>query len=67
MSLWVWALRLSSSLPGSQSSPIPPVPSLPGCCRAPALMIMDLTSEPLSHPQLNAVLIRAAFGVCSQQ
>jgi hypothetical protein len=48
VSLWVWALRPSSQLPGSQypaSSPsdedteflAPPTPCLPGCCHVPLL------------------------------
>jgi hypothetical protein len=54
VSLWAWALRPSSSLPGSESSPVchlplgedvepsaPPAPHLPGHCHVPILMIMD--------------------------
>jgi hypothetical protein len=34
----------------------------------PASMIVDCTSEPLSQPQLNAVLYKSChgYGVCSQ-
>ena len=38
---------------------------MPGCCHAPALMIMDLTSEPVSQPELNVVLIRVALVMVS--
>ena len=34
---------------------------LAGHCCAPALMIMDSTSEPLSQPQLNVIIIRMAL------
>jgi hypothetical protein len=34
-------------------------------CHAPALMIMDGTSKPVSQPQLNIVLIRVAFVMVS--
>jgi hypothetical protein len=39
----------------------PPSPCLPGCCHVPTLMIMAWTSEPVSQPQLNVVLIRVAL------
>jgi len=35
-----------------------PALCLPGCCHALALVITDWTSEPVSQPQLNIVLIR---------
>ena len=38
---------------------------MPGCCHVPALMIMDWTSEPVSQPQLNVVLIRLALVMVS--
>jgi hypothetical protein len=43
----------------------PPVPCLPGCCHVPALMIRDRTSEPVTRPQLNVVLIRVALVMVS--
>jgi hypothetical protein len=47
----------------------PPALCLPGYCHAPTLMIMDWTSEPVSHPQLNVVFYKTCLGhgVCSQQ
>ena len=38
---------------------------LPRCCYAPTLMIMDRTSDPISQPQLNVVLIRVAMVMVS--
>jgi len=38
-----------------------PAPCLPGCYCVPALMIIDSTSEPVSQPQLSAVLIGVAL------
>jgi hypothetical protein len=38
-----------------------PVPRLPGCYHVLSLMIMDWTSEPVSQPQFNVVLIRVAL------
>ena len=43
----------------------PPAPCLPGRCHALTLMIMDRTSEPVSQPQLNVVLIRVALVMVS--
>jgi hypothetical protein len=43
----------------------PSVPFLSGCCHAPTLMIMYWTSELVSQPQLNVVLIRVALVVVS--
>jgi hypothetical protein len=43
----------------------PPMPCLPGCCHAPALMIMDWTSEPVSQPQLGFVLYKTCLGMVS--
>jgi hypothetical protein len=43
----------------------PPAPCLPGCCHVPAMMIMDQTSEPVSQPQLDVVLIRVALVMVS--
>jgi hypothetical protein len=43
----------------------PRVPCLSGCCHAPTLMITDWTSEPVSQPQLNVVLIRVALVMLS--
>ena len=37
-----------------------PAPCLPGCCHARTLRIMGLTSEPVTQPQLNVILIRIA-------
>jgi hypothetical protein len=51
-----------SSLPSEQE--VPPVPYPPRCCHAPAMMIMDWTSEPVSQPQSN-VLIRVALVIVS--
>ena len=45
-------------------SPLP-APFLNGYCHAPTLMIMDLTSEPVSQPQLNVVFIRLALVMVS--
>jgi hypothetical protein len=47
----------------------PPVPCLPGHSHAPALIIMDITSEPVSQLQLIVVLYKSCFGhgVSSQQ
>lgn len=39
----------------------PPAPCLPRCCHALTMMIMDWTSETVSQPQLNVVLIRVAL------
>jgi len=46
-----------------------PAPYLPECCHVPALMIIDLISEPVSQPQLNVVIYNTCLGhgVCSQQ
>ena len=43
----------------------PPASCLLECCYAPALMTMDETSEPVSQPQLNVVLIRIALVMVS--
>ena len=43
----------------------PPAPCLPRCCHVPTLMIMDWTSEPISRPQLNVVLLRVALVMVS--
>jgi hypothetical protein len=43
----------------------PSVPCLTGHCHVPTLMIMDSTSEPVSQPQLNVVLIRVALVMVS--
>ena len=43
----------------------PPAPCLPGGCHAPTLMITNWTSEPVSQPQLNIVLIRVALVMVS--
>ena len=46
----------------------PPTPCLPRWCHAPALMIIDWTSEPVSWPQLNFLYkCVSGHGVCSQQ
>jgi hypothetical protein len=42
-----------------------PAPCLNIYCHAPTLMIMDLTSEPVSQPQLNVVFIRLALVMVS--
>ena len=42
-----------------------PAPCLPRYCHAPASMIMDRTSEPVSHSQLNVVLIGVALVMVS--
>jgi hypothetical protein len=42
-----------------------PAPCLSGCFHVPALMIMDWTSEPVSQPQLNVILIRLALVMVS--
>jgi hypothetical protein len=42
-----------------------PVPCLNGCCHAPTWIIKDLTSEPVSQPQLNVVFIRLALVMVS--
>jgi hypothetical protein len=42
-----------------------PAACLPGYSHAPILMIMDRTSEPVSQPQLNIVLTRAALVMVS--
>ena len=54
---------VSSCLPLEQDVGLsaPSTPCLPGHCHAPALMIMDWTSELVSQPQLNVVLIRVAL------
>ena len=39
--------------------------TIPGCCHVPNLMIMDWTSEPVSQPQLNVVLLRVALVMVS--
>ena len=41
-----------------------PAPCLPGCCHAPAMMIIDWSSEPVSQPQLHIVLISVALDLC---
>jgi hypothetical protein len=55
---------------GSQFSPVclqnkmfsaSPTPCVLEHCHASALMIVDWTSEPVSQPQLNVVLIRVAL------
>ena len=71
VSLWAWALRPLSSLPGSQSSPVClqnktelsalPIPCLPRHCHVPALMIVELVSQ----SPLNVVLIRVALVMVS--
>jgi len=43
----------------------PPTPCLPRGCHVPTLMIMDWTSEPVSQPQSNVVLIRLALVMAS--
>ena len=74
MSLRAWALRpLSSCLEaslllfafGTRCRTLSSSCTMPGCCHAPALMIMDLTSEPVSQPELNVVLIRVALVMVS--
>ena len=45
------------SLSWLQKLSAPPAPCLPRCCHVPTLMIMGWTSEPVSQPQLNVVLI----------
>ena len=43
----------------------PPEPCLPWHCHAPALMIMDCTSEPVGQAQLNGLLLRVAMVIVS--
>ena len=43
----------------------PPAPCLPRCCHALTMMIMDWTSETVSQPQLNVVLMRVALVMVS--
>ena len=52
-----------SRLPLEQDGELsaPPGPCLPERCHAPALMTMNQTSEPVSQPQLNVVLLRVAL------
>jgi hypothetical protein len=58
-----------SSLPLDEDVELsaPSAPCLPGCCHAPTLMIMDGTSESVSQPQLNVVLMRVALVMVSVQ
>jgi hypothetical protein len=50
--------------PGVRSQDLP-APCLPGYCHVPALIRMDRTSEPVSHPQLNVVLMRVTLVMVS--
>jgi len=54
-------------LPLEQDIKLPalPVLCLPGCCHVPTMMIMDSTSELISQPQLNVVLLRVALVMMS--
>jgi hypothetical protein len=76
VSLWTWALRPLSKLPGSQSFPACLWKEMKffqlllhhACmdhCHALDLMIMDWNSEPLNHPQLNIVSIRVGLVMVS--